>query len=94
LANFGMLGFLEEAQMGEDILELHSGDIIIGHTDGIYEGSDRGAELALLGELGPVIDADPKIIAAAVEQWALKKNGRAFSDDATIAVLRIGEAVS
>ncbi len=93
LANLGQIGFVDESQMGADRADLFDGDLVIAFSDGIYEGSrltQRAVELALLGELAPVLSAEPSEIAAAIEQWAIREAGGTLSDDATIIVLRVG----
>jgi serine phosphatase RsbU (regulator of sigma subunit) len=94
LANLGMLGPLEESQMGEDHAELCEGDLIVGFTDGVYEGTglgEHGAELAIAGAIGRVREAELEVIAKAVEEWALRESGGRFVDDVTIIVLRVGK---
>ena len=79
--------------MGADRAEPREGDLVVAFTDGIYEGSaltQRAVELALLGELAPVLSAELKEIARAIEQWAVREGGGALTDDATILVLRMG----
>src|SRR5262249_32558130 len=93
LANLGQVGVMSEIQTGADIAELHDGDLVIAFTDGICERSrlsQRGAELALLGAIAKVLNDEPKVIASAIEECALREAGGILPDDATVIVLRVG----
>ncbi len=98
LANVGLLGRAKDFQISEEHIELNDGDIVIGRTDGVIDElglSKRGADLGLVGAVGPVIDQKPEDIARAILNWSRScAAGGELTDDATVVVLRIGKACS
>jgi GAF domain-containing protein len=70
--------------------EIPAGTIIVGYTDGVAEGKQEAARLAMFA-LGHINDreGDPSELAGAIMKWSKEQQPEGLKDDATVFVVHV-----